>query len=332
MADNKRTFNADGTDYAVVRPNAKQNESAAMEYNRVFSLALKNGALLRESLDKHMRDQNLWDDDREQTYVSLLDAINQKEKSLSKGGIKLSQAKDTALEMRGSRAALQALIAQRNSLDVNTAQGQAENSRFNYLLVECLVYNDTGDPVFEDVDDYSQASQDGAKVSILGAETFANMYFGLDKNYEKNLPENKFLGKFKFTDSEGRLIDSDGNLVDYDGKKIDEEGRYIDEDGSLINYSGEPVTADGEYAFQTQPFLDDEGKPVYSDEEKAAMKKAEEEAEAKKKAEAEEKANKKENDSKPKKQESEKSQPKTDAKKEQKSTEEGASQKEQKNN
>jgi hypothetical protein len=290
MADNKRTFEVGEKEYAVVRPNAKQNEMASMEYNRVFSLALKNGGLLRESLDKHMRDQNLWDDDREQTYVSLLDSINQKEKALSKGGIKLSEAKQIALEMRGARAALQALIAQRNSLDVNTAQGQAENARFNYLLVECLVYNDTGRPVFNTVDDYSQASQDGEKVSVVGAETFANMYFGLDKNYEKNLPENKFLGKYKFTDSEGRLVNEKGQLIDYDGKRIDEEGRYVDDDGNLINYSGEPVTAEGDYAFQTSPFLDDDGNPVYSDEEKEAMKKAEEakKAEAKaKKAEAE---------------------------------------------
>jgi hypothetical protein len=289
MADNKRTFEINDKEYAVVRPNAKQNEMASMEYNRVFSLALKNGGLLRESLDKHMRDQNLWDDDREQTYVSLLDSINQKEKSLSKGGIKLSDAKQVALEMRGGRAALQALIAQRNSLDVNTAQGQAENARFNFLLVECLVYNDTGRPVFHTVDDYSQASQDGERVSVVGAETFANMYFGLDKNYEKNLPENKFLGKYKFTNSEGRLVNEKGELIDYDGKRIDEEGRYVDKDGNLINFSGEPVTEEGEYAFETSPFLDDDGNPVYSDEEKEAMKQAEEakQVEAKaKKAEA----------------------------------------------
>ena len=65
MADNKRTFEVDGKEYAVVRPNTRQNEDATMEYNRVFSRSLQNGALLRERLDQFMRQQNLWDDERE---------------------------------------------------------------------------------------------------------------------------------------------------------------------------------------------------------------------------------------------------------------------------
>ena len=262
QSDNKRVFEVNDTEYAIVRPNAKQSENASMEYNRVFGLALKNGALLRESLEKFMREQNLWDDEKEKTYTSLLSQINEKEKKLALGGIKLSEAREMALDMKGLRLALQSLISERNSLDVNTAQGQAENARFNYLLVQCLVYNDSGRQVYASVTEYQDKQVNGDPVGVKGAEEFANMYFGLAKDYDKGLPENKFLKKFNFVDEELRLINKDGRLVDYNGKLVDENGRYIDEDGNFVNFDGEPMTEEGDYAFEPQPFLDDDGKPL----------------------------------------------------------------------
>ncbi len=262
--ENKVPFEAGGKEYAVTRPTASQNEDASMEYNRVFSRALKNGALLRESLEKYMRDQNLWDDDKEKTYSDILFEIGERERSLAKGGIKLSQAKTVALEMKTLRGTLQALIAEKNALDVNTAQGQAENARFNRLLVDCLVYNDNGEQVFDSVDAYNADSGEGSPAAI-GAEKFANMYFGLDNDYEKNLPENKFLTKFKFTDDDGRLLDKEGRYIDYSGKLVDETGRYIDEKGEYVDIYGNPLNKEGEYTFQPQPFLDDDGNPVSLD-------------------------------------------------------------------
>ena len=280
MADNKRVFTVEGKEYAVTKPSAKQNEEASMEYNRVFSRALKNGALLRESLEKHMREQNLWDDEKQELYGQLLNDINEKEKTLSKGGIKLSEAREMALEMKSVRAALQSLISERNSLDINTAQGQAENSRFNYLLSSSLVYNETGEQVFDGLQEYLDASTEGNKVAFSGAENFANMYYGLDKDYEKNLPENRFLRSYKFVDDELRLINKEGSLVDFEGRLIDEEGRYIDEKGNLVNFDGEPVTNTGEYNFETAPFLDEDGNPLGEKSEKED-KKEDSKAEAK---------------------------------------------------
>jgi hypothetical protein len=262
MADNKRTFEVDGKEYAVVRPNTRQNEDATMEYNRVFSRSLQNGALLRERLDQFMRQQNLWDDERERQYEELLTQINDREKKLSSGGIRLSDARQIALEMRSVRAALTALISQRNSLDVNTAQGQAENARFNCLLATCLVYNDSGEAVYEDVEDYSQKTSDGDAVGVAGAEHFANMYFGLEKDYEKKLPENKFLQNYNFVNDELQLINKEGQTVDLTGKLVNEDGRYIDDEGNFIDFEGNALTEDGKYKTEPKPFLDDEGNPI----------------------------------------------------------------------
>jgi len=257
--DNKTPFTVNDTEYAILKPNTRQNEDATMEYNRVFSKALLNGALLRERLDQFMREQSLWDDKKEGEYVGFLKRLSEKEKSLQSGGIKLSQARKVALEMRTIRSALQTLISEKNSLDTNTAQGQAENARFNSLLVSCLVYNDTGQIVYDDVDAYAAAEDE---VSLAAAEHFANVYFGLDKNYENKLPENKFLVKYKFADDENRLINEKGHLVDFEGRLINDAGRYIDKKGNLIDLEGNKVTEEGEYIVEFSPFLDDKGVPI----------------------------------------------------------------------
>ena len=176
---------------------------------------------------------------------------------MAKGGIKLSEARNSALQIKSLRTTLQALIAEKNSLDVNTAQGQAENARFNSLLISCLVYNDTGEPVFSSIDDYD--ASDNSELTATAAEQFANMYFGLDTEYEHNLPENKFLRQYNFIDEDNRLINKDGKLVDVDGRLVDEEGRYVNEKGEFVDFFGNRLGEDGEYLIETSPFLDDEG-------------------------------------------------------------------------
>ena len=265
--DKKTVFEHDGTEYAIIKPTAKLNEDATMEYNRVFSKTLKNDGILRERIEQHMREQHLWDDEKEEAYVGVLKQIGDKEKSLKAGGIKLTEAKDLAIDIRTLRAVLQNLISQRQSLDSSTVQGQAENARFNYLLVQCLVYNDSGDRVYKDVGDYlsSQDIESGSSLAFAVAEKFGNTYFGLDEEYDKKLPENEFLVKWKFADEELRLIDKEGRLISYDGKLIDADNRYIDEDGNFIDLDGNLVNEDGEPALDAKPFLNDEGLPIDAD-------------------------------------------------------------------
>lgn len=88
------------------------------------------------------------------------------------------------------------------------------------------------------------------------------MLYGLDNDYENNLPENKFLKKYKFIDQKLRLIDKKGRLIDSEGRLIDESGRYVDDNGSFVDKFGNKVDADGDYIVEQQPFLDDNGNPI----------------------------------------------------------------------
>jgi len=127
-----------------------------------------------------------------------------------------------------------------------------------------VVYNDTKQPYFNNMEDYLNRSTDS--VGLLGAQNLANMLYGLDNDYESNLPENKFLKKFKFIDSKLRLVDKKGRLIDADGRLIDESGRFIDEQGAFVDKYGNKVNSDGDYLVDPQPFLDDNGNPIILEE------------------------------------------------------------------
>jgi hypothetical protein len=122
------------------------------------------------------------------------------------------------------------------------------------------VYNETKQPYFKNLEDYLSRSNE--PVAILAAQHLANMLYGLDNDYEKNLPENKFLKKFKFVDDNLRLINDKGKLVDEEGRLVDENGRYINEAGEFIDRHGNRVDDKGEYVVEHKPFLDDDGNPI----------------------------------------------------------------------
>ena len=78
---------------------------------------MNSGALLRQRVSTHMREQGLWDDAKEQQQNALVKDLNDMELTLRRGGIKLQEARKIALDMRRTRMKLRDLIAKRNELD-----------------------------------------------------------------------------------------------------------------------------------------------------------------------------------------------------------------------
>ena len=159
--------------------------------------------MVRAKLDDLLESQGLWNDEKQAQFTLLQKQIADGEKRLQKGGFSLNEAKDLAVKIKGFRDEIRDLISVRTSLDNHSAEGQADNARFNYLVSACVVYNDTKEKVFTNLADYIDRSSE--PVAIEGAQILANMLYGLDNNYETNLPENKFLKKYKFVDEELRL-------------------------------------------------------------------------------------------------------------------------------
>ncbi len=248
------------TEYAVLEPRPQDGREAQKVYNAAFAAALSSGGLLRQRVGTFMRQQGLWDDTKESEQQALVTSINEMELKIQTGGIKLTDARELAIALRGVRFELRELISKKNELDAATAEGQAENARFNALVSRCLVYNETGEPVYKDVDNYLENGSD--EEAFMGAQTLANMMFQLDKNHEAGLPENKFLKKWRFVDEELRLINKNQRLVDTEGRLINDEGHYVDEAGTLVDIKGNPVDAEGNYVVEASPFLDDDGNPL----------------------------------------------------------------------
>jgi hypothetical protein len=259
----KATVDGVEKEFLVRSPSLENQREGQKVYNQAFTDAIKSKSVVRAKLDDLLEDQGLWNDEKQAKFTSLQKELLDGEKRLAKGGFSLNEAKDLAVHMKKVRDDIRELISVRTSLDNHSAEGQADNSRFNYLVSVCVVYNDTKESYFKNLEDYLNRSTE--EVAITAAQNLANMLYGLDNDYEGNLPENKFLKKFRFVDDKLRLIDKKGRLVDREGRLIDESGRFIDDNGSFVDKYGNPVDKDGEYIVEQQPFLDDEGKPIVLD-------------------------------------------------------------------
>jgi hypothetical protein len=250
----------------VRSPSLTDQREAQKVYNQAFTDAIKSKSVVRAKLDDLLQDQGLWNDEKQAKFSALQKELLDGEKRLAKGGFSLNEAKDLAIKMKGIRDEIRDLISVRTSLDNHSAEGQADNARFNYLVSVCLVYNDTKQPYFNSMEEYLNRA--GEEAALLGAQNLANMLYGLDNDYELNLPENKFLKKYKFIDEKLRFLDKKGRFIDAEGRLIDADGRFIDDQNNFVDKYGNKVDADGEYVVDSQPFLDDDGKPVVLDEEK----------------------------------------------------------------
>jgi hypothetical protein len=262
--NNKRTFEVDGSQYAVRVPTVQEIKEANEMRAKTFNDALSRGDLLRDQLETELRKRELWNDDREQEYQTLRREVLDGEYKLQKGGVRLNQAKSIALDMSDKRSKMVGLLSSRTDLDSNTCEGKADAARFNYLFACCLVYDDSGEHFFPNkLDDYLLNQDD--PVALAGATEFYYLISG-SESVDETLPENQFLKKFKFVNDDLRLIDDGGKLVDGDGRHIDEEGNYItyNKDGTTtkVDPSGRPVAEDGTFDIEHSPFLDDSGKPI----------------------------------------------------------------------
>lgn len=244
---------------AVRRPTLKDYDEATKIYNTAFSNAIASKAIVRARLDDVLEQQGLWNDDKQAKFASMQDELLQNERVLAKGDrkLKLSDAKALALDMKRLRNEMRDLISVRGELDGNTAEGQADNAKFNYLVYACLVYNDRDELYYPNYEAYLNATGQDT-VSYLAAQKFANLQMGLDTSREGQLPENKFLKQFGFIDEKLRLVNKQGHLVDEKGRLIDEFGRYVNPEGKYVDKDGNPVNEAGDYDFTFEGFVDDE--------------------------------------------------------------------------
>ena len=269
-------FNKDGTpkfvekEYAVRIPTYKVMEEANKLKSKVFYEALNAGELLRDQLEDILRQRGLWNDQRQVEYDTLRKEILDREYQLQKGGIKLSDARRLAIEMKEKRQRMVDMLSSRSDLDAQTCEGKSENARFNYLFANSLVYNDDESTPFypNGLEDYVVDMDN--PIAVRGATEFYYLLSGTE-DLDDKLPENLFLKKFDFVDESYRLVDKSNRLIDEDGRYIDEYGNYIEynEDDTYyyVDVNGRKLdeTTGNFIIDEAAPFLDDYGNPIASE-------------------------------------------------------------------
>ena len=261
----------------VKKPSTKEYRDSQIEYNKSFRAALESGAVLKKRLNEYMREQGIWDDEKESQEQKLLNEMTACESQLKKGGIPLAEAKEVALKLRALRVDFRGLVAERTVLDGNTVEGQADNARFNSLCTLCVYNQDKRTLAFDGLEDYDKKGDQPWAVKAAGE--LASALYSLDPDYDNTLAENKFLKAYNFANKENQLVNADGHPVFLDVKEnkeylINEDGRFVayrtdegyknqdPEDAYLVNKEGLEVTEDGDLVDGFSPFLDDSGKPV----------------------------------------------------------------------
>ena len=260
-------------EFAVRLPAYKVMEEANKLKSKVFRESLDAGDMLRDQLEDILRQKGLWNDHRQMEYDTLRKEILDREYQLQKGGIKLNDAKQLALEMKEKRQRMVDMLSGRSDLDSQTCEGKSENARFNYLFAHSLVYNDDELTPFypNGLEDYVVDMDN--PIAIKGATEFYYLLSGTE-NLDDKLPENKFLKKFRFVDDKYRLVEKGSNrLVDREGRYIDEYGNYVEynEDGTYfyVDVNGRKLDEQtGNFVVdEPAPFLDDYGNPIIDEDE-----------------------------------------------------------------
>lgn len=215
----------------VRHPDPRVEAEANMHASRVFAKLTKNpkeGLLIRAKLDEFLRDQGLYTDDDIQNITRLSEKIEDLEGKLVAGGIKKSEGKEMAIDLRRCRILLLTLLAKRMEYDANTVEHHTERARTNYIISKCLCYEEDV-PVFKSPDDYQYDDTGIKDLLVEPIRRISALCSSYDPDFEAKLIENKFLKKYGFCNDKFDLVNENGELVDEKGRRIDQDGNLLEE-------------------------------------------------------------------------------------------------------
>lgn len=245
MSKNKINFTVDvdgeKVELCVVKPTAAVVQESQRVWNKTLTESLQSGAILRKKLDALLKDQGIWNDQKEAELDEMRKVLANKEVALKKGGVSKAKGRQMALELLKLRGETRAFARQANYLGGATAESLSDNARFNYLVYGCTLYNSGDNAGHKYFDNYEQYLESESEAAIQAASKFAELQYDMVEDEHLKLPEFQFLIKYGFADEKGRLINSDGKLIDEEGRLLNENMEYIDKDGNPVDEFGNPV-------------------------------------------------------------------------------------------
>ena len=233
----------------VAKPSNEIIAGADIHRAKRWNECIRDDIITKKELGTLMEKRGIWDKSKSEKEENISSTITQLEKTLYRGKNgkkpKVSEGKELALEMRKLRIELRNLISERLSLEENTAESLSDNARFDYFVAHCTFYKDSGKRVYNSVEDYNSKSSDS--IAFAAASMLGNILYNLDSDFEKNLPENRWLGMFNLADEKGNLVNVDGQQFESEGRIINEFGHFLDEEGNRVDADGVPLDEKGNY-------------------------------------------------------------------------------------
>ena len=230
---------------------------------KAWTECVQDGIMTKKELAKFMREKGIWDESKELAQLEIAQKINDLEKQLfiKKGRsskLKAEKGREIAVQMRILRLEMRNLVAERVSLENNTAEALADNAKFDFLVSACT-FDKSGKRVYNSLEDYINSSD--SEVAYAAATALASMLYNLDQEFEAKLPDNKFLKMFDLCDDDLALVDTEGHRVDPKGRRINDEGHLIDDEGRRVDSDGNLLDEDGNY-LPTVTVVDKKGKKI----------------------------------------------------------------------
>jgi len=241
----------------VEKPNNDVVKRADRCRAKAWNECIMDDIITKKELSALMKKRDIWSEAKDGEQEAFTKEINRLEQQLylecGKRESKKAEGKVLAIEIRKQRNKLRELISEKMSLEENTAEALADNSRFDFLVAHCT-FHEGGEKVYKDMEDYNSKSAD--EIAFAAASELASMMYSIDSDFEKNLPENKWLKNRELVNDDLALVNKDNKRVDLEGRVIDENGYYLDDKGSRVDKQGHPLSKDGFYEE-----VDDEDQP-----------------------------------------------------------------------
>ena len=225
----------------VHKPTPKVEAQANMESSKVFARLIKQknddgtaAFILRSQLNDYLANAGVYTKQDIDDLGEFSDRIKELEEILSKGGKKKSEGKAAAIELKRLRIAMYTLLLKQAEYDKNTVEHYSENARMDYFVTKCITF-EGGGTIFKSVEDYEndEVMQVALAEPIRELAAIVSSY---DPDFEKNLPENKFLIKYGYANQDLRLINKDGQFVDENGNLVDQDGNKISKEEKVDEF------------------------------------------------------------------------------------------------
>jgi len=244
--------------------NEDLEQSEIVHAAKIASLIkLKERPLLRSELEKFLKQNGMWSAEDQSTLDSVNQDINNLLGKLRSGGIKLSEGREIAVSITDRRQQLVDLMQKRQSFDDSTIESMADNEKTDYFIYACTRDSSTGNRYWDSFNDMKADKDSDAYKNAMSLSM--SVLYGIDPEFEKNLPENKWLRKYNYLDENLSFIDRiTGKYVNRDGTPIEEvQDALIEKLQSIVGDIEEEV-----------PFIDDEtGLPIGEKKKKTNTKK-----------------------------------------------------------